>query len=172
MDGQLVALLDDRPCLVDLRQVQRGIDTLGEQIEGDRDDVDVARTLAVAEQRPLDTLRAGHQAELGGRHRGATVVVRVDGEDGGVAKREVTAEPLDPVGVDVGRKLLHGGRQIHDHLLARGRPPLLGDALADLECVVELRVVEALRRVLEHDLRRCLRREPLAERRCRAPRGR
>ena len=49
MDRKLVALLDDRPCLVDLRQVELGIDALGQQIEGNRDDVDVAGALSVAE---------------------------------------------------------------------------------------------------------------------------
>ena len=73
-------------------------------------------------------------------------------------------EPLDPVGVDVRRELLDGRRQVHDHLRLRRRPPLLRDALADLERVVELGVVEALGRVLEDDLRRRLGREPLAER--------
>ena len=73
------------------------------------------------------------------------------------------AEPLHPVGVDVRRELLDRRREVHDHLRRRRRPPLLGDALADLEGVVELGVVEALRRVLEHDLGRRLLREPLAE---------
>ena len=83
----------------------------------------------------------------------------------GVPVREMAAEPLDPVGVDVRRELLDRRRQVHDHLLLRRRPPLRGHALADLERVVELGVVEALRRVLEHDLRRRLGRELLAERR-------
>ena len=76
----------------------------------------------------------------------------MDREDRRVAPREVPPEPLDAVGVDVRRELLDGRREVHDHLLGGGRPPLLGDGLADLERVVELRVVEALGRVLEDDL--------------------
>ena len=81
MHGQLVALLDDRAGLVDLREVELRVDALRQQVEGDRDDVDVARALAVPEQRSLDALGAGHQAELGGGDGGAAVVVRMDGED-------------------------------------------------------------------------------------------
>ena len=81
MDGQLVALLDDRARLVDLREVELRVDALRQQVERDRDEVDVARALAVAEQRSLDALGAGHQPQLGRRDRGAAVVVRVDGED-------------------------------------------------------------------------------------------
>ena len=152
MDGELVALLDDLARLVDPGQVEPGVYALREEVERDRDEVDVAGALAVPEQRALDPLRARHQPELGGRDGGAAVVVGMDGEDRRVAPREVPPEPLDAVGVDVRRELLDRRRQVHDHLLVGGRPPLLGHGLADLERVVELRVVEALGRVLEDDL--------------------
>ena len=64
--------------LVDPGQVEPGVDALREQVERDRDEVDVAGALAVPEQRALDALRARHQAELGGRDGGAAVVVRMD----------------------------------------------------------------------------------------------
>ncbi len=130
--------------LVDRGQVEPGIDALREEVERDRDQVDVAGALAVAEERALDPLRAGHEAELGGRDGGAPVVVRVHGENRRVALREVAAEPLDAVGVDVRRELLDRRREVHDHLLLGRRPPLLGHRLADLERVLELRVMEAL----------------------------
>ena len=77
----------------------------------------------------------------------------MDREDDRVAPREVPREPLDPVCVDVRRKMLDRRRQVDDHLLGRRRPPFPGHRLTDLERVFELRVVEALGRVLEHDLR-------------------
>ena len=163
MDRQLVALLDDPARLVELRQVEPGIDPLREQVEREGDQVDVPGSLAVAEQAALDPLGAGHQPELGRRDRRAAVVVRVDGEDGAVAVREAADEPLHPVRVDVRRERLDGRRQVDDHLLVRRRPPLVRHRLADLERVLELRVVEALGRVLEDDLRAGLRRELLAE---------
>ena len=165
MHRQLVALLDDALRLVEPREVELRIDALREQVERDRDEVDVARALAVAEQRAFDAVGAGHQAELGGRDRGAAVVVRMDAEDDVVAARDVPLEPLEPVGVDVRRERLDRRRQVDDHLLVARRAPLGDHRLADLERVVELGAVEALRRVLEHDLRRRLRRELLAERR-------
>ena len=49
------------------------------------DDVDVAGALAVAEQRALDAVGAGHHAELGGGDRAAAVVVRVQRQHDAVA---------------------------------------------------------------------------------------
>ena len=161
--GQLVALLHDPLGLVDLREVEAGIDALGQQVEGERDEIDVAGALAVPEQRPLDAVGAGHQPQLRRRHGRAAVVVRVHAEDDLVARGEVALEPLEPVGVDVGRERLDRGRQVHDHLLLGRRPPRRRRRLADLERVVELGAVEALRAVLEHDLRVRLPRELLAE---------
>ena len=169
---QLVALLDDPPRLVEPREVELRVDALGEQVERERDDVDVAGALAVAEQRPLDALRARHQAQLRRRDRRAAVVVRVDRDDRGVAAGEVPAEPLDPVGVDVRREVLDRRRQVDDHRLLDGRAPLGGDRLADLERVVELGVVEALRRVLEDDVAVLLGGEPAGTSRCRGRRAR
>ncbi len=163
--GELVALLDDAARLVELCEVERRVDALRQQVEGEGDQVDVPRPLPVAEQAALDALGAGHQAELGCRDGRPAVVVRVDGHDRAVPAREVPAEPLHAVGVDVRREGLDGRRQVDDHLRAGSGIPLLRNGLADLERVVELRVVEALRRVLEHDVAwRCRQRAP-----CRAP---
>ena len=79
MHGQLVALLDDAARLVELGEVEPRVDALGQQVEGERDQVDVAGPLAVAEQAALDALGAGHQPELRRRDGRAAVVVRVDG---------------------------------------------------------------------------------------------
>ena len=165
MDRQLVAGLDDCLCLVDLREVETRVDTIGQQVQGDGDQIDVAGALAVAEERPLDALGAGHQPELGRRNGRTAVVVRVNAEDDRVAARDVASEPLHPVGIDVGRERLDRRRQIDDHRLLRGRLPDGDHGLADLECVVELGRVEAFRRVLEDDLRRGPRSELLAKHR-------
>ena len=106
-----------------LRQVEPRIDALREQVERERDEVDVAGALAVAEQRPLDPLGAGHQAELGGRDGRAAVVVRVHAEDDLVARRDVPLEPLEPVGVDVRRERLDRRRQVDDHLRVAASGP-------------------------------------------------
>ena len=85
VDGQPVAVLGHAPERVDVGDVELGVDALGEQVHGQGDDVDVAGALAVAEQRALDAVGAGHHAELGGGHRAAAVVVRVQRQDDAIA---------------------------------------------------------------------------------------
>ena len=105
--------------------------------------------LAVAEQRALDALAAGHQRQLGRRHGRAAVVVRVQADDHALAPRDLAAERLDQVGVQVGRRELDRGRQV-EHQTALGRRlEDVHDRLADLERVVRLGRGEALGRVLE-----------------------
>ena len=77
MHRQLVAVLDGPLDLVDVGEVDLRVDALGEQVQPQRDQVDVAGALAVAEQAALDPVGAGQQAQLGGGHAGAAVVVRV-----------------------------------------------------------------------------------------------
>ena len=152
VDGELVAVLDLAPGLVDVREVEAGVDTEAEEVERQRDEVDVPRPLAVAEQRPLDTLAARHEGELGGGHRAAAVVVGVDREHDRVPPGDVAAEPLELVGVDVRRRHLDRRGQVDDRLPVGPRLPDVQDRLADLEREVHLGAGEALRRVLEPDL--------------------
>ena len=63
-----------------------GIDAVGEQVHRHVDDVDVAGALAVAEQRALDAVGAGHHAELGGGDGAAAVVVRVQADSTTVSR--------------------------------------------------------------------------------------
>ena len=119
MDRQLIAVLGAARRLVDVREIEAGINALRVQIERERHDVDVAGALAVAEQRAFDALGAGHHAELGRRDRGAAIVVRMDRQHDRVALRDVTAEPFDLIRVDVRRRHLDGRRQIEDDLALR-----------------------------------------------------
>ena len=77
---QAVAVLGDAAQRVDVGDVELGIDAVAEQVHRQVDDVDVAGALAVAEQRALDAVGAGHHAELGGGDTAAAVVVRVQAE--------------------------------------------------------------------------------------------
>src|SRR3546814_4843653 len=74
---KLVAVLGDFADAADVGEVDAGVDALGEEIEAQRHQVDVAGALAVAEQGALDAVGAGHDAELGRRHAGAAVVLRM-----------------------------------------------------------------------------------------------
>src|SRR3546814_9129826 len=67
---KLVAVLGDFADAADVGEVDAGVDALGEEIEAQRHQVDVAGALAVAEQGALDAVGAGHDAELGRRHAG------------------------------------------------------------------------------------------------------
>ena len=94
------------------------------------------------------TVGAGHD-ELGGRHGGAPVVVRVHAQDDGVAPRQVAVHPLDLIGVDVGRRALDRGGQVDDRGTRRGRPQVSATASQNLLGEVELGGAERLGRVLE-----------------------
>jgi hypothetical protein len=74
---QLVAVLDGAADLVDVGEVDLGIDALAEEVHPQGHQVDIAGALAVAEEAALDAVGTGQVAQLGGRHALAAVVVRV-----------------------------------------------------------------------------------------------
>ena len=112
MDGQAVGVLGNPAQGVDVADVELRVDALAEQVHGQVDDVDVAGALAVAEQRALDPVGAGEQAQFRRRHSRAAVVVRVQADKERVAVPDVSAKPLDLVGVHIGHGDLDGVRQI------------------------------------------------------------
>ena len=96
------------------------------EIQRDGDEVQVAGAFAVAEEGALDAVGAGEQAEFGGGHAGAAVVVGVEADDQRIAVLDVPAHPFDLVGIDVGHGHLHRVRQVEDHLVLAAwasRPP-------------------------------------------------
>ena len=151
---QAVGVLGDVARLVDIADVQLRVDALGEQVQRQVHDVDVARALAVAEERALDAVGAGEDAEFGRGDAGAAVVVRVQREHDAVATIHVAQEPLDRVGVEVRRVHLDRGRQVQDQRALRRRIDHVDHRVADLERVVELGAGEALGRVLVEELGR------------------
>jgi len=163
MDRKIVALLDDRPCLVDAREIEPGVDTLGEQVQRECDEIDVAGPLAVSEQCALHSLGAGHEAKLCCGDRCAAVIVRMNAEDDPITCRDMTLEPLQAVGVHVRRERLDCRREVDDHLLGAGGAPFGDHRLADFKCVIEFGAVEAFRRVLKRDCRVGLGGERFAE---------
>ena len=136
----LVDLADGRH----IREVQFRVDPLGEEVHRQRDDVDVAGPLAVAEEGPFNPVGAGQQPHLRVGDGAAPVVVGVEGDDDRVAVFEVVAHILDLVGVDVGHRQLDGDREVDDRFMVGGRLPDVQDGVADLQRVVGLGAGEGL----------------------------
>ena len=77
--------------------------------------------------------------------------VETDGHIGTLGK--VATKPLDLVGVNVRRSHLYRRRQIDDHVPIRAHAPGLSHGRADLYGKIEFRSREALRGILEDNLR-------------------
>ena len=150
-DRQLVAVLDRAPDLVDVGEVDLRVDALGEEVQPQGHQADVAGALAVAEEAALDPVGAGQVAELGGRDRRTPVVVGVQAEDDVLAVVEVAVHPLDGVGVDVGGGHLDGRRQVDDDRPLGGRLEDLEHLVADADRELQLGAGVGLRRVLVED---------------------
>ncbi len=152
MHRDLIAVLDRAHDLRDVGDVELRIDALREQVRRQGHDADVAGALAVAEQRALDAVGAGHQRELRRGDAGAAVVVRVHRDDQALAVGHVAAEPLDLIGVDVGGRHLDRRGQVEDHRPLGRRLPDRHHRFAGALRERQLGTGEALGRVLEADV--------------------
>ena len=144
----LVAVLNR---LADLRyvgQVELRVDALGEPVEAQRDQVNVAGALTVAQQAAFHAVGAGQHGQLGGGHAHAFVVVRVEGEHHGITVVEVGGDVLHFVGEHVRRGHFHGGGQIDDHRMLGSRLDDADHGVAHLNGVLRLGSGEGFRRVL------------------------
>ena len=148
---QSIAVLGDSAQRVDVGDVELGINAVAEQVHRQIDDVDVAGALAVAEQRSLDAIGAGHHTELSGRHTATAVVVRMQADDHRIAIANRATEPFDHVAVHVGRVALDRRRQVQDHRLLGRWLDDIHHRFADSNGELRLRQREALRRVLVSD---------------------
>ena len=81
MDGQLIAGFGAARGFVDVGEIQSWINALRIKVKSQRYDVDVAGTLAVAEQGAFDPLRARHHGQFRRRDRRAAIIVRVHAQD-------------------------------------------------------------------------------------------
>ncbi|MCY1529305.1 hypothetical protein D9M68_644400 [compost metagenome] len=153
MYRDLVAVLDSRADLVDVREVEFGRNALRVEVERDVHEVEVAGALAVAEEAAFDALCACHQGQFTGCGAGAAVVVRVHAQHDGVAAREVAVHPLDHVREDVRRGMLDRGGQVDDALALGRRRPHRGDRIDHALGEDHVGAREHLGRVLEGPLR-------------------
>ena len=117
MHRQTVAVLGNSTQVIDVTDVELGIDAHGEQVHGDVDDVDIAGALTVAKQRALDPVRPRHDAELRRCHSAAAIVMGVERQDDPLTLADRAEEPLDDVPVHIRGVALDGRRQIEDDLV-------------------------------------------------------
>jgi hypothetical protein len=80
VNGQLRAGFDGLDNLVHGRKIQLRFHALAVQIHGHGHDVHVAGALAIAHERTLDPVGAGHDTHLSSGDRAATIVVRMQGD--------------------------------------------------------------------------------------------
>ena len=144
-------------------EIELRVDAEREHVHADRHDVDVARALAVAEERALDAVRAREQAHLRVGDAAAAVVVRMQREHDAVAVLEVLVHVGDLHAEHMRHAHLDRRGQVDDGLVVRRRLPDIEHGVADLERVLRLRTRETLRRILEPVVRARLLGELLQE---------
>lgn len=163
------ALFVDRADFRQVGEVELGVYALREHVERDRHDVEVARALAVAEERALNPVRARQNAELGGGYavpRSLCVWRLISTQSRSEMLRQIHSIWSAYTWV-VATAGFRAGLQI-SLFLRSGLPRLLLDGLADFERKIKLGVAEAFGRVLHSDVRAVLFGfvgEPLYERR-------
>ncbi len=91
----------------------------------------------------------GQQAQLGGGHSGAPVVVGVEGDDGPLPPGQLPDEVFQHIRQLVGHTVLHRGGQVQDHLMALVGVEVVQHRRADLHRVIHLRPHKGLRGILE-----------------------
>ena len=141
----LRAALIDFLDAVDILERKLRIHALREHVIGERQDVDITRTLTVSEERTLDTVCTGKQCKLCGRDTLTTIVVRVHGQNHLLTVLEVLRHILDLIGIDIRRIHLHRGRQVDDDLAALTALPCVEHGVTDLGRVIHLGAREGLR---------------------------
>lgn len=133
MHRQLIALFHYFHHLFQAAEVRARRHATGIEIQRQRNQIDVAGTLSVAEQAAFDPIGTGQQRQLRAGHAGTAIVMRMYADRHIGATAEVTAEPLNLIGIHVGRTHLHRRRQVDDHRPLRPRLPHLRHRLADLQ---------------------------------------
>ena len=150
-DREAVAVFRHPAQLVDVPDVEFWVDALAEQVQSQVHQIDVAGSLAVAEQCAFHPIGACHDAELSRGHCCPPVIVGMQRQDDLVPARHVAMEPLDGVAIHIGGVALDGGGQVQDDLSIDGRLDDIHHRPADLHRVVQLGAREALRRVFVPD---------------------
>ena len=149
MHGKLVTIFGRFNQIIDVGEGQFRVNALGEQVQPQRDDVDIAGPLTIAEQRAFNTVSPRHQPLLGGGNGGSPVIMGMQRQDHAVTAGEMTVHPFDLVSVDIRGGHFHRGRQVHDAAIIRGWLPDIHHRFSDLQRVFQLGSGETLWRILQ-----------------------
>ena len=88
MNRQIGAVLGGADDHAHVGEIEAGVDALRIQVHRQRDQADVARALAVAEQAAFDAVGAGHDRQLGSGDTGTAIVVRMQAQAAALSRRD------------------------------------------------------------------------------------
>ena len=133
-------------------EVKLRVNTVGVHVHRKRNDIHVAGTFTVAEQRTLYAVCAGKERQLGVRNTRAAVVVRVQRQSHEFTVLEVLAHVLDLRSIHVRHTHFHRDRQIDDNVVRLARLQNVENRIADLQRVFRLGARKGLRRILKAEV--------------------
>ena len=139
-------------CMAEFRhigEVKLRIDALHVHVHADRDNIHVSGSLAVSEQRSLDTVCSGKDTHLCIGNAAAAVIVRMKGKNDIIAVFQVFAHVFHLACINVRHGKLHGARQVDDGFAVCSRLPYVENGVAHLKRIFRLGSGKALRAVLE-----------------------
>ena len=139
MNGQLVAVFNGLNDLVNVAEIKTGVQALRVHIQRERDQINIASTLAIAEQTTFNPVAASQQTKFGSCNAAPSVVMRVQAYDDLIARTDVAAHPFDLVGIHVGHRCLNCCRQVQDQRLCSCWLQNVHDRLAHLKTEFEFR---------------------------------
>ncbi len=128
-------------------KVQVRLNALGEHVKCNGNNVKVAGTFAVTKKRAFDSVCACHKCQLCGSNAGATVVVRMNTDNGSFAVFHITAEVFNLVCVSISGAHFHGGRQVKDNGVFFRRTHFFHNSFADSDGKINFRTGKAFRRI-------------------------
>ena len=133
------AVLIDIDTLIDIREIKHGIHTLHHHVDGERDDVDVARPFAVAEEGSFNPVSASKDAEFRSSNSRSPVIMGMERYDYLIPPLRIPAEILDHVSVHIRQCVFHRLGQVDYDLLIFRRLPDIEHGITYLHREIRLR---------------------------------
>ena len=141
----LGAFLHYRADTIHIAEVQFRVDALTVHVHAHGHYIQIAGALTIAQHRAFHALCAGHHAQFGCGDTTAAVIMGVQTDNHGIAVFDMTAEPFNLVGIDIGGCHFNRGWQIQNHLALRAGLPDIGDRITDFDSKIEFGAGKAFR---------------------------